>query len=309
MNTGKQQRLVERMLYERDHLIQHSLFYWTQIFMSYNSNHMEGSTLTAQQTAQIYETGRLLANQRGEQIKIDDAIETANHFDAFNYILDHVDDPVDEHLTCELHAILKHGTSDTRMDWKNVGGYKTHDNEITQILGVTSVPTAPAEHVPQLMKNVYEAYGNLDDDPVHITQAHWMFEKVHPFSDGNGRVGRLIMFKECLRLNTVPPLIRDEHHNQYTRGLDLFPEEPGWLVDLILSERDAYQQQFIERMAANSISYTYNSTWKATHYQHELEQAEAFRQQITSYAIQAHTGNDLFGMYGMTDNNNNGYTR
>ncbi|KFI90855.1 Filamentation induced by cAMP protein [Bifidobacterium saguini DSM 23967] len=292
------QRLVERMLYERDHRIQHSLFYWTQIFMSYNSNHMEGSTLTAEQTAQIYETGRFLADKSGEQISIDDAVETANHFDAFNYILDHADDPVDERMVRELHTILKRGTSDSRSGWKNVGGYKTHDNEITQILGVTSVKTAPAGMVPQLMEEVFDAYARLDDNPVRIAQCHWMFEKVHPFSDGNGRVGRLVMFKECLRLDTVPPLIRDERHNQYTRGLDLFPQEPGWLVDLILSERDAYQRQFIEHMAAGEIHYSYNDAWKPEAHRDELEQAEEFERRIADQWRDDST-DDLFGMYGM----------
>lgn len=278
------QRLVERLRWERDRRVSHALYYWTQIFMSYNSNHMEGSTLSAEQTAQIYETGRFLADRRGEQISIDDAIETANHFTAFNYILDHADEAVDERMVCELHGILKRGTSDSTSAAANVGGYKTRDNEIVQRLGVTAAATAPADRVPELMREVFDAYSHLDDDPLRIAMCHWMFEKVHPFSDGNGRVGRLVMFKECLRLDTVPPLIRDGHRNMYVNGLDMFPGEPGWLTDLICSERDAYQTGFIENMAAGQVSYSYNGSWRPDGYAAELQEARSFGDRIAGLA-------------------------
>ena len=197
-------RLVDRLRYERDARIDHALFYWTQVFMAYNSNHMEGSTLTPEQTRQIYDTGRLLADA-DEQIRLDDAIETRNHFTAFNYVIDHADDPVDAGYVCRLHALLKRGTSQDGDPGFNVGGYKTRDNAIVQRMGVAMVRTVPAGDVPGMMERVYAAYAGLSDDPVRIAMCHWMFERVHPFSDGNGRVGRLVMFKECLRLDTVPP--------------------------------------------------------------------------------------------------------
>ena len=131
-------RLVDRLRYERDARIDHALFYWTQVFMAYNSNHMEGSTLTPEQTRQIYDTGRLLADA-DEQIRLDDAIETRNHFTAFNYVIDHADDPVDAGYVCRLHALLKRGTSQDGDPGFNVGGYKTRDNAIVQRMGVSMV--------------------------------------------------------------------------------------------------------------------------------------------------------------------------
>ena len=273
----KRMRLVDRLIFERDRHIDHALFYWTQIQLSYNSNHMEGSTLTPAQTAQIYETGRFLANKTGEQLNIDDAIETANHFDAFNFILDHADKPVDNDLVCSLHAILKGGTMQSKVPDMNIGEYKQRDNEIVQVLGMSTAATAPASAVPALMEQVFAECANLSDDQLLLAQAHWMFEKVHPFSDGNGRVGRLVLFKECLRLNTVPPIIRDEHHNLYTSALDQYPQEPGWLVDLMASERDAYRDGFMTKMAAGQIDYTYRESWSAGEHQNDLARATAFK--------------------------------
>lgn len=287
-------RLVERLIWERDHRIDHAMFYWTQVELSFNSNHMEGSTLTAAQTAQIFETGRFLTD-KGEQIRLDDAIETANHFDAFDWMLDHVDEPVDRELVCRLQAILKHGTSEEREAWRNVGDYKTADNEILQRFGVSAAATAPAANVPELMDEVYDAYSQLDDDPLRIAMCHWMFEKVHPFSDGNGRVGRLVMFKECLRLDTVPPLIRDEDHNRYVAALDRFPGEPGWLVDLILHARDGYETVFMNQMAADRLEYKYNDDWDRNAYGDDLARAARFRKRIEDLSAAAHPSGERVG--------------
>lgn len=299
MATHKR-RLVDRLRWERSEHIGHALFYWTQIFMSYNSNHMEGSTLSAAQTAQIFETGSYLAETAGEQVNVDDPIETANHFEAFNFILDHCDEPVDKSMIGTLHAILKRGTTQSRQERLNIGGYKTQDNEILQVLGVSAAKTAPASAIPELMEQVFAAYERLDDDPLRIAQCHWMFEKVHPFSDGNGRVGRLVMFKECLRLDCVPPLIRDENHNRYTSALDQYPKEPGWLVDLIGSERDAYRSAFLENMAHDQISCTYHDAWQQSEYTKDLGEAAAFKRKIEDLARShdAQSNTDLFGMYG-----------
>ena len=286
----KRMRLVDRLIFERDRHIDHALFYWTQIQLSYNSNHMEGSTLTPAQTAQIYETGRFLADKPGEQLNIDDAIETANHFDAFNFMLDHADEPVDKELVCSLHATLKRGTKQSKVLDMNMGEYKRQDNEIMQVLGVSAAATAPAAAVPALMEQVFAECASLNDDHLLLAQAHWMFEKVHPFSDGNGRVGRLVLFKECLRLNTVPPIIRDEHHNLYTSALDQYPQEPGWLVDLMASERDAYRDGFMSKMAPGEIDYTYHDSWNAAEHEDDLARAAGFRATIARLARQAHSG-------------------
>lgn len=292
--TGKM-RLVDRIRYERDERIDHALFYWTQIFMAYNSNHMEGSTLTSEQTRQIYETGRLLADGN-EQIKLDDAIETRNHFTAFNYIIDHANEPVDTAFVCHLHALLKNGTSQANDPGFNVGGYKTRDNAIMQHMGVTMVRTVPSEHVPEMMERVFDAYATLDDNPVRIAMCHWMFERVHPFSDGNGRVGRLVMFKECLRLDTVPPLVRDEHRNMYVKGLDEFPEQPGWLVDTLLGERDAYLSTFIENLAPGLVDYSYVDEWSEKESAGILSEALDFEHDIESFTSKQN-GDDPFASY------------
>lgn len=218
---------------------------------------MEGSTLSPEQTAQLFNTGALLPDNINDEIRADDVAETTNHFNAFNWVLDHVDDPVNKSLVCSLHGILKRGTSQEFDANRNVGGYKIVPNVISQLEGIHTV--LPAD-VPLAMKQVFSLYSQLEDDPFAIAKAHWMFESTHPFSDGNGRVGRLVMFKELLRLDSVPALVLDEHHNLYTRALKNFPNEPGYLVDLLLNERD-YYQRMIETYAPNRIRYSYVDQW------------------------------------------------
>lgn len=218
---------------------------------------MEGSTLSPEQTAQLFNTGALLPDNINDEIRADDVAETTNHFNAFNWALDHVDDPVNKSLVCSLHGILKRGTSQEFDANRNVGGYKIVPNVISQLEGIH---TALPADVPLAMKQVFSLYSQLEDDPFAIAKAHWMFESTHPFSDGNGRIGRLVMFKELLRLDSVPALVLDEHHNLYTRALKNFPNEPGYLVDLLLNERD-YYQRMIETYAPNRIRYSYVDQW------------------------------------------------
>ncbi|WP_240544298.1 Fic family protein [Bifidobacterium sp. SO4] len=238
-------RLVDWLRQERDQHVGGGLYYNTQILFAYNSNHMEGSTLSPEQTAQLYDTGALLPHDSDDEIRADDVVETRNHFRTFNWILDHVDDPIDKDMVCDLHAMLKRGTSQELDPNRNVGGYKVLPNVISEIL---EVHTALPQDVPAAMEHVFELYRTLKDDPFLIANAHWMFETTHPFSDGNGRIGRLVMFKELLRLDSVPVIIHDSRKNFYVRGLDRFPDEPGYLIDTLLSERDTYQSM-MERLA------------------------------------------------------------
>ena len=193
-------RIVERLISERDARYSNGIYVATQLQFAWNSNHMEGSTLTPKQTAQIFNTGTFTMDGT-ERVSVDDAIETRNHFIAFRWILDHADEPVDKDLVCHLHAILKNGTRQADEPVYNVGGYKTEPN----IIGDMSAPACVAlpEDVPQTMDRLFDIYAHLEDDPYQIARAHWMFEKIHPFSDGNGRVGRLVMFKELLRLSLI----------------------------------------------------------------------------------------------------------
>lgn len=277
----RRESIAERLRAERDNRESHGLYYLTQVLLAFNSNHMEGSTLSAEQTAQIFETGAFLSHSGNEQVRVDDAVETANHFTAFSWLLDHIDDPVDKRLICRLHAMLKRGTrqeADPRR--YNVGGYKSRPNVIGAL---AQIKTAAPEQVPACMERVFQACAALEDDPYGIASMHWMFERTHPFSDGNGRVGRLVLFKECLRIGTVPPLIRDENHNLYVRALTNFPEQPGYLVDLLLNERDFYQDSFIDRFAPGELTYTYADTWSPEAVSERQRLDQAFASRIDDY--------------------------
>nr|WP_240541957.1 Fic family protein [Bifidobacterium simiarum] len=242
---------------ERDERASGGLYHATQVEFAFNSNHMEGSTLSADQTAQLFSTGSMAADGPDDVIRADDVVETTNHFRAFDWMLDRADDPVDAAMVCELHRLLKRGTMQESDPSRNVGGWKVVPNVID---GLAETPTVPPEDVPAAMDAVFRLYAGLRDDPFEVARAHWMFESTHPFSDGNGRVGRLVMFKELLRLDSIPPVVRDPVRAFYLRGLSRFAEEPGWLTDTLLSERDAYRA-LVERLAPGRIRYSYVDSW------------------------------------------------
>lgn len=254
-------RLVDWLRHERDAHVSGGLYHATQVRFAFNSNHMEGSTLSPEQTAQLYDTGTLPANA-GEPVRADDVAEMMNHFRAFNWMLDHVDDPVDERFVCTLHAMLKRGTRQEMDSRYRVGEYKTLPNVI--VSGVRDTHAVLPEDVPAAMNHVFELSANLTDDPFKIALAHWMFESTHPFSDGNGRVGRLVMFKELLRIDAMPLIVRDENRALYVRGLSEFAAQPGYLIDTLLYERDSYRS-LIDQMAPGLIRYTYNDHWDRSH--------------------------------------------
>lgn len=248
--------IAESLRKERDEKVDRGLYYFTQVWFTWNSNHMEGSTLTPDQTAQVFETGAFLPED-DTQIRVDDAIETTNHFRAIDFILDHVDEPATHEMLWKLHAILKRGTrQETDAKW-NVGGYKTQNNVIGAFLPVATLPPKAEE---KWVGKILAAYHDLTDSPYSIAALHWMFESAHPFSDGNGRIGRLLMFKELLRIGTVPTMIRDEKRNYYIRGLQKFTEEPGYLVDYLLSERDWYRDKLLKSLAPGAV-WHYEDQW------------------------------------------------
>lgn len=255
--TGR--RIVDRLIRERDTAYGNGIYVPTQIQFAWNSNHMEGSTLTARQTAQLFATGMYTADREGERVRPDDAIETRNHFTAFRWILDHVDEPVDHRMVRRLHAILKQGTMQATDPGLNVGGYKRTPNVIGGL--AQPVRTAMPEDVPRLMERLFDMLARLDDDPVTIARAHWMFERIHPFPDGNGRVGRLVMFKELLRIDALPFVIHDSFRDRYLNGLSRFPMEPGYLVDTLLFERDLYREHILLPAGGGNLDYTYNDRW------------------------------------------------
>ena len=210
------------------------IYHKTQIDLTYNSNHMEGSRLTHDQTRYIFETNTI--GIENEIINVDDVIETANHFRCIDMIIDNAKAALTEKFIKELHLTLKNGTADSRKDWFAVGNYKKLPNE------VGGMETTLPEDVPGKMKELLEEYNSKEVKTLNdILEFHEKFEKIHPFQDGNGRVGRLIMFKECLKCNIVPFIIEDNLKLYYYRGLKEWDHENGYLTDTCLAAQDKYK--------------------------------------------------------------------
>ena len=210
------------------------IYHKTQIDLTYNSNHMEGSRLTHDQTRYIFETNTI--GVENESLNVDDVIETANHFHCIDTIIDNAKSALTEKFIKELHLILKNGTSDSRKDWFAVGDYKKLPNE------VGGMETAAPEDVSEKMKTLLSEYNQKEEKNFEdILDFHVKFEKIHPFQDGNGRVGRLIIFKECLKYNIVPFIIEDDLKMFYYRGLKEWNKEKGYLMDTCLTAQDKYK--------------------------------------------------------------------
>lgn len=211
------------------------IYHKIQIELTYNSNHMEGSKLTHDQTRYIYETNTLGVSN--DIVNVDDVIETANHFRCIDKIIDCANYDISESLIKELHLILKSGTADSRKDWFAVGNYKKLPNE------VGGRDTTQPENVHSEMKTLLESYNKIESKSFEdIVAFHVMFERIHPFQDGNGRVGRLLMFKECLRYNIVPFIIDDDLKLFYYRGLKEWSNEKGYLMDTCLTAQDKFKK-------------------------------------------------------------------
>ncbi len=210
------------------------IYHRTQIDLTYNSNHMEGSRLTRNQTRYIFETNTV--GVENEVLNVDDIIETVNHFRCIDLVIDHADDILSEKFIKKLHLTLKNGTSDSRKDWFAVGEYKKIPNE------VGGMDTALPEEVADKMKTLLKEYNVIKEKTLEdILDFHVKFERIHPFQDGNGRVGRLIMFKECLKHNIVPFIIEDNLKLFYYRGLKEWDNEKGYLTDTCLTAQDKYK--------------------------------------------------------------------
>lgn len=210
------------------------IYHRTQIDLTYNSNHIEGSRLTRNQTRYIFETNTV--GVENEVLNVDDVIETVNHFHCIDLVIDHADDILSEKFIKKLHLTLKNGTSDSRKDWFAVGEYKKIPNE------VGGMDTALPEEVADKMKTLLKEYNVIKEKTLEdILDFHVKFERIHPFQDGNGRVGRLIMFKECLKHNIVPFIIEDNLKLFYYRGLKEWDNEKGYLTDTCLTAQDKYK--------------------------------------------------------------------
>lgn len=211
------------------------LYHKTQVQLAYNSNRIEGSKLTEEQTRYIFET-RTIGFKDQEAVPVDDIIETANHFVAFDYLLRTVGEPLTEELIKEFHRILKTGTADAQKPYFNVGDYKKLANE------VGGHETCKPADVEKNMHLLNDWYSSLSDVTIRdLAEYHWRFESIHPFQDGNGRVGRLLLFRECLRNGIMPFVIDNEHKLYYYRGLSEFKQTPGFLIGTMQSAQDMYE--------------------------------------------------------------------
>ena len=231
---------VKKVLIEQKNMnLSGSLYHKTQVDFAYNTNHMEGSTITSDETASIFDTGTILSN-KDKVIVLKDATETKNHFSLFKYMLDTINDKLDEEMIKKFHYILKSGTlTDSEKEWFNIGEYKLKNNFVGDI--VTSLP----KNVSNDMRELIEWYNKIDKKTLEdIIEFHVKFEKIHPFQDGNGRVGRMIMFRECLYNDIMPFYIEDRNKEFYIRGIREYQNngEKGYLIDTCLNSQDNYEK-------------------------------------------------------------------
>lgn len=219
---------------EKEAKISGGLYHELQVRMTYNSNHIEGSKLTEDQTRLIFETRTI---DVGDGIPVDDIIETSNHFRAIDYVIDKALEPLSEDIIKYLHLLLKQGTKDSSLEWFSVGDYKKRANT------VGGRETCKPSEVPEAMNKLVADFNSKNKISIDdIIEFHADFEYIHPFQDGNGRVGRLIALKECLRFNIIPFIIEDSQKFFYYRGLANWNQEKGWLRDTCLDGQDAFKR-------------------------------------------------------------------
>lgn len=232
--TVSDNALLQLLRDEKSVRMSGGLYHELQIRMTYNSNHIEGSKLSEDQTRMIFETNTV---DVAEGLLVDDIIETVNHFRAIDYVLDKAEEPLTEEIIKKLHRILKQGTKDAALDGFAIGDYKKKANV------VGGRETAKPKDVPTRMKALLAAYESLAAITLEgIIRFHHDFERIHPFQDGNGRVGRLVALKECLRHSIVPFIIEDSKKMFYYRGLSEWEKEPGYLTDTCLDGQDAFKK-------------------------------------------------------------------
>lgn len=236
-NSVKQapSNLLEVLKAEKASKISGGIYHKIQVELTYNSNHIEGSKLTHDQTRYIYETNTI--GFTDSTINVDDIVETANHFKCIDMVIDNAAKPLSETFIKQLHLTLKNGTSDSRKDWFVVGDYKKYPNEVGGKI------TTPPEEVHDKIKALISAYNKTDNKSFDdLISFHYEFERIHPFQDGNGRIGRLILFKECLKHNIVPFIIDENLKMFYYRGLNEWQNEKGYLIDTCLTAQDKFKK-------------------------------------------------------------------
>ncbi len=232
MREMSDNKILRILREEKDMKLPGGLYHELQVRMTYNSNHIEGSILSEDQTRMIFETNTL---DMGDGIPVDDILETVHHFRAIDYVIDVAEEELTEDIIKQLHYILKHDTKDSTLGWFAVGDYKKRAN----VVGgrETSKPSDVHEH----MKALLEKYNAIESAKIEdIIELHAEFEYIHPFQDGNGRVGRLVALKECLHHDVIPFIIEDAKKSFYYRGLSEWRNEKGWLIDTCLDGQDTF---------------------------------------------------------------------
>lgn len=226
--------ILKQLREEKDHKISGGLYHELQVRMTYNSNHIEGSKLNEEQTRHIFETNTVHGE---ESLSVDDIIETINHFRAIDYCIDIAEEPLTEVIIKHLHYLLKSNTKDETLPWFKVGDYKTRPNV------VGGRETSKPEQVASDIQSLLAWYTNEEQVSFEdIVEFHFRFERIHPFQDGNGRVGRLIAFKECLKHNLIPFIIEDRKKHFYYRGLTEFLRKPGYLIETCYDGQDTIKR-------------------------------------------------------------------
>ena len=226
------QKLKQELIKQKESKFKGNIYHFSQVNFSYNSNKIEGNRLTNEQTEAIFETSSFIS-------KNDDLIESKNHFKLFDYMLDYVDEPLSKEMIIEMNKILKRGTSDEDNPRYNVGGFKVVPNTIEV---VNMIETSSPETTEQDVDRLLDDYSKLTQVTLEdIIDFHVKFERIHPFGDGNGRVGRIIMFKECLKNNIMPFIILDQDKPYYIRGLKEYNRDKKYLIDTILHSEDIYE--------------------------------------------------------------------
>ena len=228
-------KLLERLKIEKNNRISGGIYHKIQIDLTYNSNHIEGSNLSHEQTRYIFETNTI--GLENKVVKIDDIIETTNHFRCIDLAIEQANYALSESFIKQLHRILKTGTTDSKNNWFALGEYKKMENTVGG--QETTSPALVAKSMKKLISNYNKAKNKTFDD---LIKFHYDFEKIHPFQDGNGRVGRLILFKECLRNNIVPFIIDDSLKLFYYRGLREWKKQKGYLIDTCLTAQDRFKK-------------------------------------------------------------------
>ena len=232
-------KIKKELIKQKESKFKGNIYHYSQVNFSYNSNKIEGSRLTSDQTEAIFDTSSFIPKS-DDLIKLDDLTESKNHFKLFDYILDHVDNELSKEIIIEMNKILKRNTSDEENLRYNVGGFKVVPNMIGLVNVINT--TAPKDVEKEIDKLLAQYNSKTNITLEDIIDFHYNFEKIHPFGDGNGRVSRIIMFKECLRNNIMPFILLDDDKPYYMRGLKEYTSDKMFLIDTIKHEQDLFEK-------------------------------------------------------------------